>query len=38
LTKPFSYSELRARIAALLRRAEARRAPRVLRAGLEPRH
>ena len=33
LTKPFSYPELRARIAALLRRAEARRAPRVLRAG-----
>jgi DNA-binding response OmpR family regulator len=33
LTKPFSYPELRARIAALLRRAQARRAPRVLRAG-----
>jgi DNA-binding response OmpR family regulator len=33
LTKPFSYPELRARIGALLRRAEARRAPRVFRAG-----
>ena len=32
LTKPFSYPELRARIGALLRRAEARRAPRMLRA------
>ena len=34
LTKPFSYPELRARISALLRRAEARRAPRVFRAGV----
>jgi DNA-binding response OmpR family regulator len=34
LTKPFSYPELRARIGALLRRAEARRAPRVFRAGV----
>ena len=33
LTKPFSYPELRARIGALLRRAETRRAPRVFRAG-----
>jgi len=31
--KPFSYPELRARLAALLRRADARRAPHVLRAG-----
>jgi DNA-binding response OmpR family regulator len=33
LTKPFSYPELRARIVALLRRSQARRARRVLRAG-----
>jgi two-component system phosphate regulon response regulator PhoB len=33
LCKPYSYPELRARLGALLRRAEARRAPRVLRAG-----
>jgi DNA-binding response OmpR family regulator len=33
LAKPFSYPELRSRIAALLRRAHARRAPRVLRVG-----
>jgi DNA-binding response OmpR family regulator len=33
LSKPFSYPELRARIAALLRRSQARRAHRVLRAG-----
>lgn len=33
LGKPFSYPELRARVAALLRRAEARSRPRVLRAG-----
>jgi DNA-binding response OmpR family regulator len=33
LAKPYSYPELRARIAALLRRAQARRAPRVLRIG-----
>lgn len=33
LAKPFSYPELRARLGALLRRAHARRAPRVLRAG-----
>ena len=33
LTKPFSYPELRARIGALLRRAETRRAPRMFRAG-----
>ncbi|MDQ6805603.1 MAG: DNA-binding response regulator, partial [Actinomycetota bacterium] len=33
LAKPFSYPELRARIAALLRRARARRAPRMLRVG-----
>lgn len=31
VAKPFSYPELRARIAALLRRADARRAPRVFR-------
>jgi DNA-binding response OmpR family regulator len=31
--KPYSYVELRARLAALLRRAHARTAPRVLRAG-----
>ena len=33
LAKPYSYPELRARIAALLRRARARRAPRILRIG-----
>lgn len=33
LAKPYSYPELRARIAALLRRARARRAPRVLHVG-----
>jgi DNA-binding response OmpR family regulator len=33
LAKPFSYPELRARLRALLRRAHARRAPRLLRAG-----
>jgi DNA-binding response OmpR family regulator len=33
LAKPFSYPELRARIAAVLRRAEARRAPRLVRVG-----
>jgi DNA-binding response OmpR family regulator len=33
LAKPFSYPELRSRIAALLRRARARRAPRMLRVG-----
>jgi DNA-binding response OmpR family regulator len=33
LCKPYSYPELRARLGALLRRADARRAPRVLRAG-----
>jgi DNA-binding response OmpR family regulator len=33
LCKPYSYPELRARLRALLRRADARRAPRVLRAG-----
>lgn len=33
LAKPFSYLELRARAAALLRRARARRAPRVLHVG-----
>jgi DNA-binding response OmpR family regulator len=33
LAKPFSYPELRARIAALLRRAQARRAARMLRVG-----
>ena len=33
LSKPFSYPELRARLGALLRRAHARRAPRLLRAG-----
>ena len=33
LAKPYSYSELRARIAAQLRRARARRAPRMLRVG-----
>ena len=33
LAKPYSYPELRARIAALLRRADARRTPRLLRAG-----
>ena len=33
LAKPFSYPELRARIAAVLRRADARRAPRLLRVG-----
>jgi DNA-binding response OmpR family regulator len=31
--KPYSYPELRARLAALLRRAQARRTPQVLRAG-----
>jgi DNA-binding response OmpR family regulator len=33
VTKPFAYPELRARIAALLRRARARSRPRVLRVG-----
>ncbi|MGO9971309.1 MAG: response regulator transcription factor [Solirubrobacteraceae bacterium] len=33
LTKPYSYPELRARIAALLRRVRANHAPRVLRVG-----
>jgi DNA-binding response OmpR family regulator len=33
LAKPYSYPELRARIAALVRRAEARRTPRMLRVG-----
>ena len=33
LAKPFSYPELRARIAAVLRRADQRRAPRLLRVG-----
>ena len=33
IAKPFSYPELRARIAALLRRADARRRPRVRRVG-----
>jgi DNA-binding response OmpR family regulator len=33
LTKPYSYPELRARLAALLRRAHARTNPRLLRAG-----
>jgi DNA-binding response OmpR family regulator len=33
LLKPFSYPELRARLGGLLRRAQARRAPRLLRAG-----
>lgn len=33
LGKPYSYPELRARLSALLRRARARQAPRVLRAG-----
>jgi DNA-binding response OmpR family regulator len=33
LCKPYSYIELRARLGALLRRAQARRAPQVLRAG-----
>lgn len=33
LAKPYSYPELRARIVALLRRARARRAPRMLRVG-----
>jgi DNA-binding response OmpR family regulator len=33
LAKPYSYPELRARIAAVLRRADARRSPRLLRAG-----
>jgi DNA-binding response OmpR family regulator len=33
LGKPFSYAELRARIAAVLRRADQRRAPRLLRVG-----
>ena len=33
LAKPYSYPELRARLAALLRRARARQAPRVLRVG-----
>jgi DNA-binding response OmpR family regulator len=34
LAKPYSYPELRARITALLRRARARSAPRMLRVGL----
>lgn len=34
IEKPFFYTEFRARVAALLRRAEARSRPRVLRAGL----
>ena len=33
IAKPYSYPELRARLAALLRRSQARRAPHVLRAG-----
>lgn len=33
LAKPYSYPELRARLQALLRRAQARREPRALRAG-----
>jgi DNA-binding response OmpR family regulator len=33
VAKPFSYPELRARIAAVLRRAEGRRRPRVMRVG-----
>ncbi len=33
LCKPYSYPELRARLGALLRRAEARCAPHVLKAG-----
>ncbi len=33
LCKPYSYPELRARLGALLRRAQARRQPRMLRAG-----
>ena len=33
LSKPYSYLELRARLGALLRRADARRTPHVLRAG-----
>jgi len=33
LAKPFSYPELRARLAAVLRRADRRRAPRLLRVG-----
>jgi DNA-binding response OmpR family regulator len=33
LARPYSYPELRARVAALLRRADARRAPWLLRAG-----
>jgi len=33
LCKPYSYPELRARLGALLRRADARRTPQVLRAG-----
>jgi DNA-binding response OmpR family regulator len=33
LSKPYSYPELRARLGALLRRADARRTPSVLRAG-----
>jgi DNA-binding response OmpR family regulator len=33
LAKPYAYPELRARLAALLRRARARQAPRVLRVG-----
>jgi DNA-binding response OmpR family regulator len=33
LAKPYSYPELRSRIAAVLRRAQARRAPRVLHVG-----
>jgi DNA-binding response OmpR family regulator len=33
LAKPYSYPELRARLAALIRRARARQAPRVLRVG-----
>ena len=33
LSKPYSYPELRARLGALLRRAQARRTPRMLRAG-----
>ena len=33
IAKPFSYPELRARIAGLLRRSEARRAPRIRRIG-----
>lgn len=33
IAKPYSYPELRARLAALLRRSQVRRAPHVLRAG-----